>query len=190
MAVEVVLGEVQEHGALGREGVGVLELEARRLAHHGRAARSSPDQRGHRRADVPGHHRRRARGAVDAPEQLDGGRLAVGPVTATNGSRSSRQASSSSPTTATPARAAASRTGACCGTPGLLTTVAARASGAARRCAGARRPPRAPPPRRLARVAPQRLAALAQRERGRHPGAGQPHDEIGAGRKGRPRLTS
>ena len=79
MAVEVVGREVEEDRALGREGDAVLELEAGGLADDGRVGVDLAGQRGERRADVAGHRDRLAGGPVDVPEQLDGGRLAVGP---------------------------------------------------------------------------------------------------------------
>ena len=79
MAVEVVGGEVEEDGALGGEGGGVLELEAGRLADDGRVGIDRPGERGERRADVAGDGDRLAGGPVDVAEQLDRGRLAVGP---------------------------------------------------------------------------------------------------------------
>ena len=79
MAVEVVGREVEEDRALGREGVGVLELEARALADDRRVGVDLADQRGERRADVAGDRDRLAGAAVDVAEQLDRGRLAVGP---------------------------------------------------------------------------------------------------------------
>ena len=60
MAVEVVGGEVEEDRALGREDVGVLELEAGGLADDGRVGLDLAGQRGERRADVAGDRDRLA----------------------------------------------------------------------------------------------------------------------------------
>ena len=79
MAVEVVGGEVEEDGALGREVARVLELEAGALADDGRLGIDLADQLGERRADVAGDRDRLAGAAVEVAEQLDRGRLAVGP---------------------------------------------------------------------------------------------------------------
>ena len=79
VAVEVVGGEVEEDRALGREVAGVLELEAGGLADHGRVRLDLADQLRERRADVAGDRDRLTGAAVDVAEQLDRGRLAVGP---------------------------------------------------------------------------------------------------------------
>ena len=52
--VEVVFGEVEEHAGLGRKGLAVLELEARRLAHDGGVGRQLAGVARHGRADVAG----------------------------------------------------------------------------------------------------------------------------------------
>ena len=63
----------------GREVVGVLELEARGLADDRRVGVDLAGQGGERGADVAGDRDRLAGAAVDVSEQLDRGRLAVGP---------------------------------------------------------------------------------------------------------------
>ena len=79
VAVEVVGGEVEEDRALGREEARVLELEAGGLADHRRVRLDLPGQLRERRADVAGDRDRLTGAAVDVPEQLDRGRLAVRP---------------------------------------------------------------------------------------------------------------
>ena len=79
MAVEVVGGDVEQHTAFGREGLGVLELEARGLADHRDPGVDLADQRGQRRADVAGDRDRLGGGAPYVGEQLCDRRLAVGP---------------------------------------------------------------------------------------------------------------
>ena len=78
MAVEVVRGEVDEDRALGREVLGVLELEAGGLADHGRVGVDRAGQRGERCADVAGDGDRAAGGPVEVADQLGRGGLAVG----------------------------------------------------------------------------------------------------------------
>jgi hypothetical protein len=78
VAVEVVGSEVEEDGALGGEGGGVLELEAGALADDRRRGIDLADQLGERGADVAGDRDRLTGGAVEVAEQLDRGRLAVG----------------------------------------------------------------------------------------------------------------
>ena len=77
--VEMVLREVQEHGDLGREPVAVLELKARGLADHRRRRRKRAGVGAHRGTDVAGDGDRPPGGAVDLSDQLDCGRLSVGP---------------------------------------------------------------------------------------------------------------
>ena len=78
VAVQVVLGEVEQDGGLGREGQRVLELERGRLGDDRRPGRERARQRGQRRADVAGHLHGQARLAVQVADQLDGRGLAVG----------------------------------------------------------------------------------------------------------------
>ena len=78
VAVEVVLGEVEQDAGVGREAQRVLELERRRLQDHDRRlGQAGADQRGQRRPDVPDHHRGQIRGAVEVADQLDRRRLPV-----------------------------------------------------------------------------------------------------------------
>ncbi|MEJ7718387.1 MAG: hypothetical protein WKF31_10640 [Thermoleophilaceae bacterium] len=77
VAVEVVGRHVEQHRALGREAIGVLELEGGGLADHHGVRLDPPDQRRERGAHVPRHPHRDARRAVDGAEQLDRGGLAV-----------------------------------------------------------------------------------------------------------------
>jgi hypothetical protein len=78
VAVEMVGGEVEQHGALGRELDGVLELEGGDLADDGGGLRQPSDERAQRRADVAGHRDRPPRLAVDVADELGRRRLAVG----------------------------------------------------------------------------------------------------------------
>ena len=79
MAVEVVRSGVEQHGALRREGFGVLQLEARALADHRRLGRRAADQRCQRRADVAAHHDRLGGRLPQVTKPLGNGRLAVRP---------------------------------------------------------------------------------------------------------------
>ena len=79
VAVEVVLGYVQQHGALRGERRRVLELEARRLTDdRGVRVDAVRDERRERGPRVPRDRHRPAGLAVDRPEQLGGRGLAVG----------------------------------------------------------------------------------------------------------------
>ena len=78
VAVEVVLGEVEQDAGVGSEAQRVLELERRRLQDHDRRlGQAGADQRGQRRPDVPDHDRGEIRGAMEVADQLDGRRLPV-----------------------------------------------------------------------------------------------------------------
>ena len=78
VAVEVVLGEVEQHAGVGGEEQRVLELERRHLGDHDRRLRQAgAEERGQRGADVARHHHRQARGAVQVADQLDRRRLPV-----------------------------------------------------------------------------------------------------------------
>ena len=77
VAVEMVLGEVEQHPGLGREGLRVLELEGGGLADDGRRGVERPGQPRERGAHVARDHHRQAGGPMHVPDQLDGGRLAV-----------------------------------------------------------------------------------------------------------------
>ena len=77
VAVDVVGGEVEQHRALGREGLGVLELEGRALAGDPGVGFEAAGHGGQRRPDVPGHRHRPAGGAVDGADELGRRRLAV-----------------------------------------------------------------------------------------------------------------
>ena len=79
MAVEVVGGEVEEDGALGREGDAVLELEARGLADDGRVRVELPASEDSGVPTLPATATGSPGGPVDVAEQLDGRRLAVRP---------------------------------------------------------------------------------------------------------------
>ena len=159
VAVEVVLGEVEQHGRLGRERdacprAGTTTPRRRRScrARACRAARSAPC----RRCPPPstGSPASRWMWPISSTVVV----LPLEPVTATNSLLgSSRHPSSSSPSTGDAALAARPRsTGASLGTPGLLTTAArAREQRRRRRCRrgprrrrprAARRPPAAPRP--------------------------------------------
>src|SRR5581483_7672307 len=71
--VEVVRLEVEQHGDVAGEGLDVLELERRELAHDPGAGADGAE----RGADVPGHRDVATRGAEDGAQELDGGRLPV-----------------------------------------------------------------------------------------------------------------
>src|SRR4029078_13050550 len=77
--VQVVRGEVEENGDARAEGVDVLELEARELAHDpGLLAQGAVETR-ERPANVPSHRHVLAGGAEDLTEELARRRLAVRP---------------------------------------------------------------------------------------------------------------
>ena len=146
VAVEVVLGEVEQHAGVGREALGVLELERGRLADDRRALRQPACRRAWRAPSrrcpppPPAWPAARCRWPISSTVVV----LPLEPVTAIVSFGTSRQPISSSPTTASPASRAAATTGACAGTPGLLTTVPAAASSSSPTC---RRGPPRPPPR-------------------------------------------
>jgi hypothetical protein len=77
VAVQVVLGDVEQDGGVGRERLRVLELERRRLADHHGTGRKRPGQRRERRADVPRDHHRQPGLAVHMADELDRRGLAV-----------------------------------------------------------------------------------------------------------------
>jgi hypothetical protein len=77
VAVEVILGDVQQEGGVGRELARVLQLKARGLADHHRARRERAHERGDRGAHVSRHGHVQLGGPVDGAEQLRGGGLAV-----------------------------------------------------------------------------------------------------------------
>jgi hypothetical protein len=77
MAIEVVGRDVEQHPALGRKRVGVLELKARALADHRGLRRCFVDERGERSAHVAGDRHGRPSDAPRVPEQFDHRRLAV-----------------------------------------------------------------------------------------------------------------
>ena len=65
--------------ASGAKRHGVLELEGGRLADDRRLGLDRADERACRRPDVARHRDRQSRLAVNVPDQLDRGRLAVRP---------------------------------------------------------------------------------------------------------------
>ena len=77
--VDVVLGEVEQHGDVGPEALDVLELEARQLGHHDRLGVDPAGQVGQRPAHVAGHFDRAAGVAQDLAGELGRRGLAVGP---------------------------------------------------------------------------------------------------------------
>jgi hypothetical protein len=75
--VQVVFGQVEQDGGVGREGLGVLELERGGLADHDRLALDRARQRRQRRPHVARHDDGQPGLAVDVPDQLDRRGLAV-----------------------------------------------------------------------------------------------------------------
>ena len=186
VAVDVVRLDVQQHRALGRERNGVLELEARRLAHDDRVLPDRSDERRQRRPDVPGDRGRDPRRPVYRAEQLDRGRLAVraGHRDELVRQQPPRQLHLADDLDA--ALAAATITGASFGTPGLFTRVrtpSSRSSPSLSRCASSPIGDRGP-----AAVHADHLAVLAQGEHRGGAGAREPDDEVGPPRERRARL--
>ncbi len=77
VSIEMIRGHVEEHGDLGGERDGVLQLEGRGLADHRRVRLQLADEPGERRADVPGDGDGGAGSTVDVADPLGRGRLAV-----------------------------------------------------------------------------------------------------------------
>ena len=82
--VEVVRRQVEQDRDVRAEGVDVLQLEARELAHDPGSFAERAVEPGQRAADVPGHGHVLAGGAEDVSEKLARGRLAVRPGDAEN----------------------------------------------------------------------------------------------------------
>ena len=194
VAVEVVLGEVEQHPGVGREALGVLELERRRLADDRRRLRQPAiGERGERRPDVAHDLRGQARRAVQVADQLDRGRLAVGAGDRDQLVGHEPPADLELPDHGQPRLARRDDDGRLRRHAGALDHRADRRRAArprASRRGPRRRPPRAPRaarPNRPRVAAGDRRAAAAQRERHRDAGAGEPHDEVGTGWERRPR---
>ena len=79
MPVDVVLGEVEQHGDTRAEALDVFELEARQLGDDDRVAGDLAGHGGKGVADVAAHGHGQAGVAEDGAGELRGRRLAVGP---------------------------------------------------------------------------------------------------------------
>jgi hypothetical protein len=184
--VEVVLGHVQQHADLRPELVCVLELEARRLADDRGARVERPDERAERRADVPGHRDRRVRRPPDRSEQLRRRRL---PVRAGHRDEPVRQQPPGQLELADHGDAALAR-----GRDRRRRARHARALHDAARAVdeldAVGLEVRLDPRRRLGRtrVGPDHLAVAEQHARGRRARAGEPDDQVWAGRRRGPRA--
>ena len=195
VAVEMVLGEVEQHAGVGREALGVLELERGRLA---------DDRRRPPAARVPAS----VESAVPTLPTTSAARPAVRcrwpisstvvvlpfePVTAIISFGTSRQPISSSPTTGKPGLARRDHDRRLRRHAGALDHRAGGREQLDPERAGMDRDPgrlelRPPLVRHRPRVAAgDRRAAAAQRERHRDAGAGEPHDQVGTGWERRPR---
>ena len=199
VAVQVVLGEVEQHGGLGRERLacpraGTSDASATIVvAGRERARAATVSAVPTLPATFTGSPASRCRWPISSTVVV----LPLEPVTAMNScSPSSRQPVSYSPSTGIPRSRAAATTGASFGTPGLLITLPAPreqldAVGAARaRSTPAARRRSAASSRHRARVDAGHLrAALAQRQRRGHARAGEADDEVRAGRERRARRS-
>ena len=178
MAVEVVGSEVEEDGALGREVGGVLELEARGLADHGRVGVDAPTSEASGVPTLPAT-------ATGSPRCGRGGRAArssvvlpLVPVTATEAVRDQPPGELElAGDLDARARGPPAITGASWGTPGLLTTRSRHDRGAGSVHIQADFDARRLQPCRLRRACPNRprtrLAALGEQLRDGGAGARQ-----------------
>ena len=78
MAVEMVLGDIEQSGHMRMEGLDAFQLEAGHLDHHHVVLLALHRHGGQRIADIARHIGNFAHGAVDFPQQGYGCRFAVG----------------------------------------------------------------------------------------------------------------
>ena len=197
VAVEVVGGDVEQHRGLGRELEGVLQLERGRLAHD-RRRRARPCRRASSSAvpTLPATATGRPASRWMCPISST---VVVLPFVPGHGDELVAAASATPaparPAPACPRARAAAITGASRGHARALdhrARAAQQRQAVARRCAPRRpRRPQRAPRRGRAGVHADHLARPApQRERRRHPRAGQADHQIGPGGSGRPRSHS
>ena len=182
MTVEVILLDVEQDRALGREGGGVLELKARRLAdHHRLSGSTAPTSDASGVPTFPATATGKPAWPIDLAEQLHRGGLAV---RARHGQEAVWQQAPGQLELAGDLEPARERLG----HHGRLARHAGRLDHGARAAeqvepvgvAGAPRCPQAPPPRRLAAVAADHLAVAGEHTRDRRAGAGEADHQIGA----------